>query len=575
MIMMIVISLIVLGFAQVSRREQRQSLDRQLSAQAFFAAESGVNDVRDIISKLPAGTDIPEKTSCDEQDVYTTNPNIDLAKQVSYTCLLVSARLNDIKADLEADGDSKTETLQSAGAPIKTMHIKWVPATAPPQSDVNSKCKPTVPASANFERNVSSGGWNCPYGVLRMDIVPTDSLSRSNLTVNQKTMFMYPTSAFGSGSQDYSASGGTVPAMKCTAAAGCNIYITNMPPGVSSYALRLNAIYVGGTFDITATDAGGTSVELKNAQVLVDATGKAQDVLRRIQVRLPLVQSGKTPDYAIESASSVCKRFQTDSNNFRILGIKGQDANNPLCLALKIQTVPPPPNIVACSNRGPNQLVNGNFASGAGASHLVNQATYGFTSKLPYRGPNLFPDDYGVNGSTAEFRGWTGGFSIQSKANYTNNANQFVRPFNGDTTVSPAVPAANNVFYGNPNQSVNEPKGTLHVYTYTGSIWQTSVTGLTGDTTYDFTGYFANVLTDKWFQNNPTSANPIIEFVVDGTVVRPKQEIGKSQSNWQRLTLTFTTKPGQTSATFSINDYGGNILGDDFGISSLGVYECM
>jgi Mg-chelatase subunit ChlD len=349
MIMMIVISLIVLGFAQVSRREQRQSLDRQLSTQAFFAAESGVNDVRDVISKLPAGADIPEKTVCGTQGVYTADPNIDLSRQVSYTCLLVSSRLNDIKADLDADGDSKTEPLQSAGAAIKTMHIKWLPATTPTQSAVSSKCSAGVPASANFLRNVSAGGWSCPYGVLRMDIVPTDApLSRSNLSADQKTVFMYPTSAVGSGSQAYGTSNGTVPAMNCTAATGCNIDITNMPAGTNSYVLRLNAIYAGGTFDITATDAGGTTVELKNAQVLVDATGKAQDVLRRIQVRLPLAQAAKTPDYAVESASSVCKRFEADATNFRILGIKGQDANNPMCVPIAIG--PPPPLCKANGN---------------------------------------------------------------------------------------------------------------------------------------------------------------------------------------------------------------------------------
>jgi len=49
MILMIVMSLIVVGFAQVSRRNQRVALDRQLSTQAFYAAESGVNDAREFL----------------------------------------------------------------------------------------------------------------------------------------------------------------------------------------------------------------------------------------------------------------------------------------------------------------------------------------------------------------------------------------------------------------------------------------------------------------------------------------------------------------------------------------------
>ncbi|HET6924792.1 MAG TPA: pilus assembly PilX N-terminal domain-containing protein, partial [Candidatus Saccharimonadales bacterium] len=44
LVMIIVITLIVIGFAQVVRRNQRETLDRQLSTQAYYAAETGIND---------------------------------------------------------------------------------------------------------------------------------------------------------------------------------------------------------------------------------------------------------------------------------------------------------------------------------------------------------------------------------------------------------------------------------------------------------------------------------------------------------------------------------------------------
>src|SRR5689334_20404193 len=65
LILMLVISLIVLGFAQISRRNQRQSLDRQLSTQAFYAAETGINDAAEIIKNaLAAGTTAADKPDC-------------------------------------------------------------------------------------------------------------------------------------------------------------------------------------------------------------------------------------------------------------------------------------------------------------------------------------------------------------------------------------------------------------------------------------------------------------------------------------------------------------------------------
>src|SRR5687767_12713460 len=44
-ILILLMSLIVLAMAENSRREQRQTLDRQLSDQAFYNAETGINDV--------------------------------------------------------------------------------------------------------------------------------------------------------------------------------------------------------------------------------------------------------------------------------------------------------------------------------------------------------------------------------------------------------------------------------------------------------------------------------------------------------------------------------------------------
>src|SRR5665647_2919352 len=91
MLMIIVISLIVLGFAQVTRRNQRNTLDSQLSTQAYYAAESGVNDAAsDLQRKIVAGAPLPSKTTCamleGSYDFTTKNT---LTTDVSYTCLLI------------------------------------------------------------------------------------------------------------------------------------------------------------------------------------------------------------------------------------------------------------------------------------------------------------------------------------------------------------------------------------------------------------------------------------------------------------------------------------------------------
>ena len=343
MLLMIVISLIVLGFAQISRSEQRQSLDRQLSTQAFFAAESGVNDARQIVmGELASGQGVPEKDQCSPTTEYPTtkaNPTIDAANNVTYPCLLVTTHLKTLIANVPlADGISPSVKLplEPATSSINTLHINWAPSSTPSTTDFN-KCSTSIPSgpTASSGYFVPTSSWKCPIGVMRLEIVATDSLSGSALANSQKVMFLYPVrSSAGAVNQSYAASNGAVIRANCAnVTSGCNVNLTGLNGG-SKYMVKISAVYASGKVTMTATNGAGNSLEFANAQVQIDATGRAQDVLRRIQVRLPLQDSSATPDYAVESGTPICKRFQyspyvpvENAND-----IVGQDHNNPMCV---------------------------------------------------------------------------------------------------------------------------------------------------------------------------------------------------------------------------------------------------
>lgn len=331
MILMIVITLIVLGFAQVSRREQRQSLDRQLSTQAFFAAESGINDARQAIQNAPVGAALA-KNVCGPEGIYNVsnviddNNDADTTNDVSYPCLLVNTRVRNINLAVGGYGKSVTIPLEPVGA-MNQLRINWRTPTPVIQAQVAGNCQPN--RSPNFYPS-GNASWTCPFGVLRMDIVPTaGALNRGTLAANQKTIFFYPTQAGGPApTLAWATANGAVAAMRCSAAGGCNINIGGI---AGNHMLRLTSIYQEGAADLTAY-AGAAQLELNNAQIQIDATGKAQDVLRRIQVRLPVAPSGPTPDFAILSASSICKRIRVNSSTFQIPGdIEDQDRRNPMC----------------------------------------------------------------------------------------------------------------------------------------------------------------------------------------------------------------------------------------------------
>src|ERR1039458_10050844 len=71
-VIILVLSLITVGFAQLMQREQRSALDRQLSSQAYYAAESGINDA---VSAINSGFNVA-KSTCPEYN-STTVPSTD------------------------------------------------------------------------------------------------------------------------------------------------------------------------------------------------------------------------------------------------------------------------------------------------------------------------------------------------------------------------------------------------------------------------------------------------------------------------------------------------------------------
>lgn len=316
LVLMVVISLIVLGFAQISRRNQRETLDRQLSTQAFYAAETGVNDARERINTAVAsGLKVEAKNECDGTGVagfYTgLNPDIDSALGVKYSCLLV---------------DPEPKTLQYSNIGVTTTVVPVISADSSPLSKVDlkwqSKSGSATPLSGcpGGTSNVFSpaASWSCGYGILRIDFVPTSGgLTSDSLTLNTMTIFAVPVSSGSTvNNVSYPANINTANSnvrigASCTNA-GCELQISGLSQ--NSYHMRVSSIYKDASLQVSAGGASG-SQRLTGAQAVIDSTGRAQDVLRRIQVNIPLRASSKNElsDYAIEMNGSMCKRYSVAS----------------------------------------------------------------------------------------------------------------------------------------------------------------------------------------------------------------------------------------------------------------------
>lgn len=330
LILMIVISLIVLGFAQISRRNQRQALDRQLSTQAFYAAESGVNDARDLINQaVTAGSTITAKSDCGAgSGIYAgLNPDLDGAtsNEAEYTCVMINPTPQTLLySDVGSSASTIVPIISAAGTNISRVALTW--QTKDDTSTPTVGCPTTT---SNIFSPTSS--WTCGYGVIRLDLVPTSgTFNYATLQNNTMTTFLVSQSSGGGTTTGYAAGGANnLIGVACTNAS-CTFSITGL--SVNQYFLRISSIYKNVSLQVAAFDASNNQLALRDAQAIIDATGKAQDVLRRIQVHVPLTASSQNQmsDYVMQSTDSICKRFVTMDNYFDTQ-VNGVTSTSPLC----------------------------------------------------------------------------------------------------------------------------------------------------------------------------------------------------------------------------------------------------
>lgn len=334
LVLILILSLITVGFAQLMRREQRSALDKQLSSQAYYAAESGVNVAAKAINAgYFQGTPPTPKSTCGtiSGDPYFSTNNVGINTGASYPCLLVNPTPPNLQYGSIDTTDTKVVEMtgvSSSGSAvaIKTIEISWEDANGNNTFAPPSYCNNTTfyPASAG-----SPPTWTYT-GLLRAELIPIKDLSRSGLTNNAYTAFLCPDTSASTGS-DYVANHGiasgvivhggctTNPATP-TAPRHCNAQITGLGTGAfldqTTYFLALRSIYSPTAVTITAYGLDGTGnvtvpnlLNISGAQILVDSTGKAQDVLRRVQVRIPVHNNYDIPN-GTGAMSSICKQLQ-------------------------------------------------------------------------------------------------------------------------------------------------------------------------------------------------------------------------------------------------------------------------
>lgn len=319
MVIMVILSLIVIGFAQLTRREQRQSLDRQLYSQANYAAETGINDAQKYIQReLAAGNPIPKIDVCDPSSPQSlkgrSSPTIDNridgpTGTISYSC----AQINPQPPELiwqRIDTENSlvfpfTPKTSSSGITFAWQDSDTVPANY-------SGCATSV---GGFAPQTGAGSWTCEAGALRIDLTPVSGfLTRASLVNNTQNFVIYPVQG-GATTTTYPLAqphgavieGGCTATLSAAKPRHCQVTLSG---ATGNYYIRIKPIYKAANIQVFSMGGG---VELADAQALVDVTGKATDILKRLQVRVPISSlnsvNNTTFDYSVQSIDSFCKMY--------------------------------------------------------------------------------------------------------------------------------------------------------------------------------------------------------------------------------------------------------------------------
>jgi Tfp pilus assembly protein PilX len=356
-IMVIILALMTVGFAELMRNELNQVTNRQLSSQAYYAAESGINDAIAAvqngytqISTAKAKTGCPALQPGDPDysvfGKYLGNQSVGADNNSEWTCLLINP--NPSALDYNPI-DTQTPTIFVATAQnhnsgeasgVGTIDFYWQDASG------NSTFQSINGATDNQAYPPSDGSANSwkGTGVLRAAITPLPNngvgMSRTDLTNNTFTAFLYPADPSHSTQQStfYQAAGiGSHGATGITVDGNCS---TDHTPRFCHGRITVNSGQIAGANDpilfvlrsiysktnveITATsgaNGSGDPVDFIGVQTVIDATGRAQDVLKRLQVRIPQQKTNLPyPGFAANGTASICKQLRNLYPNGSVTG---------------------------------------------------------------------------------------------------------------------------------------------------------------------------------------------------------------------------------------------------------------
>lgn len=319
----ILMALITIGFSRIMDRELRQSLDRDLSTQAYYAAESGLNDARAFVNAVKDNPPNINPNQCIDPNAYpqyfASSGDISGDGNVKYPCVLVDFHPPDLVYTINAGHSAVFQAQSQTGGSPRELYISWenfgATGYAPLGSCSGNSCQ--LPEENTLGTDTT--------GMLRVTVYPVfgggyGGNTDGKLAQDSRTYFLYPNGGSGTVGSDSYSSNGTFIQGNCNAgthpnlpyggsvARYCNSKITGLPAGAQSLYVHVSALYKNESISVQGTNPSGV-VRFSGAEAAVDVTGEGNDVLHRVRAHIPYNNQYDYPE-ATTSMQTLCKRFR-------------------------------------------------------------------------------------------------------------------------------------------------------------------------------------------------------------------------------------------------------------------------
>ena len=289
------------------------------------------------------------------KEIKVQNTDVTNKLDQAYTCVKITTDTFDFEGKLTGDESKIIPLRPVVGETIAKISVEWFTAddstTTPPATEVDfvpGSLPPPLLAITNWVARKPS--------IMRTQLIQfgssfkLDDFNQNTSTEsNVNTLFLYP-SIIGIANPSFypndvrrdvndpfpASQGASLVAVRClnnfintyacaydnTPATITTTKIKLPEPiggGSRTAFLRLNALYKTGTtnYRVKLYNATGDSIAFDNVQPIIDSTGRANDLFRRVRARVEYMDTSfPYPEAAIDMTGDFCKYFQvTDDPN--------------------------------------------------------------------------------------------------------------------------------------------------------------------------------------------------------------------------------------------------------------------